>query len=239
MAAIRAAELHMPISLVSISHADSTVTSASHDGCLKHYRYTPPADSQAAGLNALFECSSSAERPLRSSPARQHKSASEQQEENQAWDVSSSALTSDKDPSQNGRDEGNLEADSTGVNLGRPGVSEEGYGSRQAATTHMQRTDHDREQADMSQPAKTAKQLGAEGIFDLQTNQRQVPQQNEQPMRQALGDVSVQAVSALTVIESQLKQGFSAMSGMHEHVLSGFQVSCAHSALMWTLALHE
>jgi hypothetical protein len=36
--------------------------------------------------------------------------------------------------------------------------------------------------------------------------------------------VSVQAVSALTVIESQLKQGASADTGPYEHVLSGFQV---------------
>ena len=232
MAAIRAAELHMPISLVSISHADSTVTSASHDGCLKHYRCTPPTDSRAAGLNAPLECSSPARGPLRSSPARQRDSASEEQEESQAWDGSSSALTSDKDLSHNGSDGGEQEADSSGVHLGRPGVSEEGYGSRQAAAADVQRTDHDREQAATGQTVQLNKQLEEPETFALQAEQRQIPQQKEQPMRQALGDVSVQAVSALTVVESQLKQGLSAKTGTHEHVLSGFQVYFAYSAPM-------
>lgn len=232
MAAIRAAELHMPISLVSISHAESTVTSASHDGCLKHYRYMPPTDSRAAGLDAPLGCSSPARGPLRSSPARQLDSASEEQEESQVWDGSSSALTSDKDLSQDGSDEGEQEADSKGVHLGRPGVSEEGYGSRQTAAAHVQRTDHDREQAGTGPTVQSDKQLEEPETFGPQAEQRQAPQQKEQPMRQALGNVSVQAVSALTVVESQLKQGLNARTGTLEHVLSGFQVSFAYSAPM-------
>ena len=223
VAAIRGSEPHMPISLVSISAADSRVTVASHDGCLRHYRYRPPCN--AAGASKGLAASLSDETAFRLSPnCDMAVSSSHIEPAAHSGDVTYGEIDEKEHESKSG-----LSGNSRGIiqsgNEEAPAESlrapEAAERSGEACNGHMQRTDHDREEQP-SQPSRILEHIESRQQGDNVDNTPGERSEREFNST-ALGDLNVEAVSALTVIESQLL--YSSEGDKPDHLLSGFQVS--------------
>ena len=224
MAVIKGCEPHMPISLVSISAADSTVTVASHDGCLRHYKFCPPDDAAEASKGLAAPLSEGG--AMRSAP--DHSMAASSSHKEPAAEYGSDVKSIEVDESQHQSESGLSSVSKEGQQLGAdrapadslkaPRIAEQ---SAEACNGHLQRTDHDREEQS-SQTSRIAEHSDSQ-----QSNSLSTPPggRSERGVNStALGDLNVEAVSALTVIESQLL--YSPDGGRPDHLLSGFQVSC-------------
>lgn len=212
----------MPISLVSISPADSTLTVASHDGCLKQYRYTPVKE--AAGARTSVAASRSGGRAPGSVSDHGRARFSTDRGHDKLGCVSSNAEIGDaKHMSQS-----SLSSRSTGeplsgedglpVNTLRTLTTADSDG--EACNGHIQRTDHDREEdaSQASGPAEHSDSQQANSVDGILGEGW-----GRGNGSTALSSLNVEAVSALTVIESQLL--YSPTGGQPDHLISGFQVS--------------
>ena len=227
VAAIKGSEPHMPISLVNISAADSIVTVASHDGCLRHYRYH--ASNVGADDSKTPAASPTEETALRSAPdhgsvpsgsgkayVEQGKSVSHAEAQERERQSESGPSGDSRECLQSGTD------DAPADSLRALDVAE---ASAEACNGHMQRTDHDREERS-SQLARMAEHSEYQQAY---REDRAPGERSERGINSAaLDDLNVEAVSALTVIESQLL--YNPHGGRPDHLLSGFQVS-SHPAL--------
>ena len=214
---IKGSEPHMPISLVSIAAANSTVTVASHNGCLRHYKYRPPND--AAISNGFAEGTE-----LRSSPI--HSMATSSSHDGFA-EQGSHISHAEAEEREHQSESGHSGHSREGLRSSKDEVPAESFRALDVAgfqgevcNGHMQRTDHDREE----QPSQISGT--AEHSDSRKSNSGDNPRGAtcEQGINStALGNLNVEAVSALTVIESQLL--YSPEGSQPDHLLSGFQVS--------------
>ena len=249
IAAIRGSEPRLPISLVSISAAERTVTCASHDSTLRHYRYTWPVSPDSASeelseaLTAQMQASQSARQQSSATESGMHIGDEERGCASSACDSVAVKALASHSKQQTGQ------RASCAQGLTDLAITEvEAWPSAQ----HRQRTDHDRQQDDGElTKAPGRHRAGA----DEPPGQVGKPVQRELPRcngctagshaepgltGQALQEISTEAVSALTVIESALR--FTADDGSSEQLLSGFQVgpesSTAHLNLSKTSMQH-
>ena len=231
VAAIRGSESRLPISLVSISAAESRVTCASHDSTLRHYRYTQPVSPDSAS-EELSEAQTA--QMQASQPARQRSSATESGGHvgNEEQDCASSACDSGavKAVASHSKRQTGQQA-RCAQSMSALDITEV---EAQPSTEHRQRTDHNRQQDDRE--LKTTLESDKAG-GDVPPGQAGEPVQRELQRcngctagshaelgltGQALQEISTEAVSALTVIESALR--FTADDRSSEQLLSGFQV---------------
>ena len=249
IAAIRGSEPRLPISLVSISAAERTVTCASHDSTLRHYRYTWPVSPDSASeelseaLTAQMQASQSARQQSSATESGMHIGDEERGCASSACDSVAVKALASHSKQQTGQ------RASCAQGLTALDITEvEAWPSAQ----HRQRTDHDRQQDDGElTKAPGRHRAGA----DEPPGQVGEPVQRELPRcngctagshaepgltGQALQEISTEAVSALTVIEFALR--FTADDGSSEQLLSGFQVgpesSTAHLNLSKTSTQH-
>ena len=222
VAAIKGSEPHMPISLVSISPADSTLTVASHDGCLKQYRYAPAT--HAAGASTTPAASASGARASGSAPDHvRARFSTDNQHIEQGCNSSHAESGEMRHESQSSHSSHSTEEPHSG-NDGLPVNSvitlTAGDSCGDTCNGHLQRTDHDREggASQTPWPAEHRNSQQADRVVGPLGEGRGWGGDST-----ALGGLNVEAVSALTVIESQLL--YSPDGGQLDHLISGFQVS--------------
>ena len=221
MAAVKGSAPHMPISLVSILPIDSTVTVASHDGCLRHYRYTPPG--HAAGASNSLAASLSPGRASGSLPDHGRAPSSTYERHSALGSDSCHAEAEEREhqskssPSSHKEEGPDIDKDRLPVDSLK--ALDMADASREACSNdHQKRTDHDREECSHSK-SKLAEQSGGQRLDDALGESREQGGHST-----ALGNLSVEAVSALTVIESQLLY-CSEGEGRPDQLLTGFQVN--------------
>ena len=231
IAAIRGSEPHLPISLVSISAAESTVTCASHDSALRHHSYTRPVSPDrtsvelSEALTAHIPASQSVRQQSSATESGGHVDNEDPGSPSSGCDGgTTSAVTShsNQHTGQHTPCVQNLKAlDVKGVN-------------QLPSSMHRQQTNHDRQQGDLElmrapesnrargdeSPGQASQPVGRES----QRCNGCTAGSHAQPELawQALEEIRTEAVSALTVIESGFR--FTADDGSSEQLLSGFQV---------------
>lgn len=258
VAGIKGSEPHMPISLVSISPADSMVTVASHDGCLKQYRVTAP--DQTAGAGRSLENPSpagNARSQLPDEPAGAPKSLAESHSAAEVLDQLPDAgnvsfrharedTSGDSNSVEAGLVDGVSDTRDSQQCLGNDGVAADilraldmSDGSMKARNAHKQRTDHDREGGgiECTPAAENGSDQSLTGLPKDADNSSEERRRQHDISCTALGDLNVQAVSALTVIESQLL--CKPRDEAPDHLLSGFQVGCQLHQLEHCLQLEK
>ena len=228
IAAIKGSEPHLPISLVSISAAESTVTCASHDSALRHYKYTGPgspngtSEELSEALAAQMQASQPARQRVNATESGRHLGNEETCCVSSACDSMAINTAADYSKQQTGQHTPCAQS------LGALDIAEiEAWPS----IKHRQRTDHDRHKGE--EELLTAPDTGRarrKGQAD-KPPPRELARRDASaagncarldPTWQALEEISTEAVSALTVIESNLH--FKAENGSSEQLLSGFQV---------------
>ena len=232
VAAIRGSEPRLPISLVSISAAESIVTCASHDSTFRHYGYTRPVSPDSAS-EELSEAQIAQVQASQS--ARQQGSATESGEHDgnevrgcarSACDSAAASAAASHSKRQTGQQTPCAES------LSALDITEAGAWPD---IQNRQLTDHDRQQDDRE--LTTAPDSEIKAGDDVPPGHAGKPAQRKlskcngctagshaelRPTGQALQEISTEAVSALTVIESNFH--FTADDGLSEQLLSGFQV---------------
>ena len=249
VAAIRGSEPRLPISLVSISAAERTVTCASHDSTLRHYRYTQPvspdraSDTPSEALTAQMLASQSAIQQPGAAETGGRIGNEEPGCASSACDSAPASAAASHSKHQTGQQapcaQGLSALDITEVEV-QPDIQ------------NRHRTDHDRQQDDRELTTALDSNKAGDAVYPGQAGesvQRKLPRCNGCTagsqaelglIGQALQEFSTEAVSALTVIESEFR--FTADDGSSEQLLSGFQVgpesSTAHLNLSKTSMQH-
>ena len=215
VAAVKGSEPHMPVSHVSISSADSTLTVGSHDGCLRHYRYTQSDVAASSSGGKAFGCqpddgrASSSTHEGRSALGSDSSYAQAEEREHQT----------ERPPSSHSED--GPDSDSNRLPVSSLRGLEMTENSGETCSGNQQRTDHDREESSHRDSTK-AEQAGGQQADSASGSLRGSRDQGGHTT--ALGNLNVEAVSALTVIESQLSHRPD-REGRPDQLLSGFQVS--------------
>ena len=231
VAAIRGSEPRLPISLVSISAAERTVTCASHDSTLRHYRYTQPvspdraSDTPSEALTAQMQASQSARQQCGATETGGHIGNEEPGCASSACDSAPASAAASHSKHQTGQQAPCAQS------LSALDITEV---EAQPDIQNRQRTDHDRQQDDRELTTALDSDEAGDDVPPKQADgsvQRKLPRCNgctagshaELGLTgQALQEFCTEAVSALTVIESALR--FTADNGSSEQLLSGFQV---------------